>query len=421
MKIAFYINNDTYSDVNFLEVLKGNPGVGGSEYLSVAVPAALSSKGNVDVVLFSNKPCVLSSTLEHIVCGNLRNALKMIQDRKFDYFVVDYKLVMDVAFSDYPDIKFLLWAHNFIQYNILNKLEKCSNVVKIINVGREQMDLFRDMPIFNKETFVYNLCPFNKDTSKHLLSLIPNKSRAHDVVYIGSLIPAKGVHVLAKAWPDIKRAVKDAQLYIIGSGRLYNHQSVLGQRNIAEKQYEDLIFKNLGNNINVLDSVHFLGVLGEEKNNVMAHCKVGVPNPTGDTETFGISAVEMQYWGCRVITQKCPGYLDSIYWQDGLYSNYKKLADYVIRALKDNSYDEKIAIKFVTTHFSIEVITTAWEKLLKNISNIQIPPVNNNYHQKHLKEAIRKIFPKLIRQYMIPIEVFHNRCYKIFEFFSNNK
>ena len=74
--------------------------------------------------------------------------------------------------------------------------------------------------------------------------------------------------------------------------------------------------KHITNDNQVLPSVHFLGVLGEEKNDLLLKCRVGVPNPSGNTETFGFTAIEMQSMGCNITTMKCSGYLDTVFTKD---------------------------------------------------------------------------------------------------------
>ena len=69
----------------------------------------------------------------------------------------------------------------------------------------------------------------------------------------------------------------------------------------------------------VLPSVHFLGILKEEKLGVMGKCKVAVPNPTGVSECLPITAMEMQLAGCSIATVLHPAYLDTVFNKSYLY------------------------------------------------------------------------------------------------------
>ena len=87
---------------------------------------------------------------------------------------------------------------------------------------------FCDHRAFKKGTYIYNLCNYNLPAPK------PFSARKNHVVYIGSIVPLKGLHLLTKAWSSVLKEVPDAQLYIIGSGNLYNQNEKLGKYGIAE-------------------------------------------------------------------------------------------------------------------------------------------------------------------------------------------
>jgi hypothetical protein len=111
--------------------------------------------------------------------------------------------------------------------------------------------------------------------------------------------------------------------------------------------------------------VKFWGVLGDEKADILQHTRVGVPNPSGVTETFGYTAVEMQEYGCPIATIKCPAYVETVYPGSGiLYRNEKDLAKTVITLLnrRNNNYPE--TIEYIRSHFGFEKIANEWHQLL---------------------------------------------------------
>ena len=132
---------------------------------------------------------------------------------------------------------------------------------------------------------------------------------------------------MAKAWPKILEEVPDAELFVIGSGKLYDKKSKLGKWGLADERYESTFMKYLTRGEDLLPGVHLLGTLGGEKYAVLAQTKVGVPNPSGHTETFCISAVEMQMMGARVVSKRCAGYLDTV--RNGVL--FVKLASSVVK------------------------------------------------------------------------------------------
>ena len=56
-----------------------------------------------------------------------------------------------------------------------------------------------------------------------------------------------------------------------------------------------------------------LGVLGEQKNEILLHTKVCIPNPSGVSEIFCISAIEVQFCGSIIKTIKYGGFVDTVY------------------------------------------------------------------------------------------------------------
>jgi hypothetical protein len=171
---------------------------------------------------------------------------------------------------------------------------------------------------------------------------------------------------LAKAWKTILKAHPDAFLNEIGSGNLYDRRTPLGRYGIAESVYEQVFMPHLTDeNGHILPSVKFWGVLGDEKADILQRTRVGVPNPSGVTETFGYTAVEMQEYGCLIATIRCPAYVETVYSGAGiLYRNEKDLAKAVITLLNrpNNNYPE--TIDYIRSHFGLEKIANEWHQLL---------------------------------------------------------
>jgi phosphatidyl-myo-inositol alpha-mannosyltransferase len=94
---------------------------------------------------------------------------------------------------------------------------------------------------------------------------------AHRVVFVGRDEPRKGLDVLLEAWPNVRRAVRDAELVVAGA----NRPDQRGTR--------------------------FLGRIGEaDKQELLRSASVFVaPNLGG--ESFGITLVEAMAAGCAVV------------------------------------------------------------------------------------------------------------------------
>ena len=251
------------------------------------------------------------------------------------------------------------------------------------------MELYRDHIATCKSTYIYNVFPFK---NKEYYASKINNSDNHNVVYMGNITKEKGFHVLAKAWKKVLKEIPDAQLYVIGSGNLYNSKIKLGRYGIAEESYEKIFMRFLTDkNGLLLPSVHFLGLLKKEKYDIMGKCKVGVPNPTGKTETFCICGIEMQLMGCNITTIQHSAYYDTIYNKKYLYKYENQLASYIVKRLNapSDNYDE--LYNFITTNFGTKNIER-WENIINNIDISIVENISQyNYQFKSLKDKLFKL------------------------------
>jgi glycosyltransferase involved in cell wall biosynthesis len=111
------------------------------------------------------------------------------------------------------------------------------------------------------------------------------------VTYVGGLYPAKGVHYLTQAWPEVLSEFPDAKLNIIGSGKLYSRDFNLGTFGIAESSFEkQLLEPLLDENGDIIDEKGtvvkmykcILKVVGNEGANLWSNMELD-PEFTGDT------------------------------------------------------------------------------------------------------------------------------------------
>lgn len=410
-KIVFFLQNKTLDGADFTKICNGNPGVGGSEYMIVLIATLLSQRDNgISVRLLTEKDGLFPQVLEYEIVGDIASAIHRADcDGTFDYFIFKHNreaIEHDLLHAK-SKMEFIPWCHNFASHTQLKYYANNNSVASIVNVGREQMDLYRDNLAFKKSVYIFN-CVDIQCLKRYDIATNPFAGRPHNVTYIGSIIPAKGLHWLAEAWEEVLRQVPDAQLYIIGSGKLYSRNAVLGPFGIAEKNYEGHLMKYLSKDGEILPCVHFMGIMGEEKNKVLLNTKVGVPNPSGESETFGISAVEMQIMGAKVTTIRCAGYIDTV--KNGLlYNKKKQLATSIIKLLQSTDSDYDATIEYFDMNFSQEAVVQRWETLILNGYLPQEELTNSWFHLKWMKELMRIMKEKISCLYIIPdIERFYN-------------
>lgn len=386
-KIAFFLNNKTMKNVDYSSIKEENPGIAGSEYEFLLVSYLLEQRNNVEAYLLVN----FEGKFPHkniVQINNLEDCCKWCIKNK-SILVVDIKYVDIKIFQKYKTLSYIIWAHNNIKYSQLSLFAKLPYIKKIVNCGREEMELYRDHIATCKSTYIYNVFPFK---NKEYYASKINNSDNHNVVYMGNITKEKGFHVLAKAWKKVLKEIPDAQLYVIGSGNLYNSKIKLGRYGIAEESYEKIFMRFLTDkNGLLLPSVHFLGLLKKEKYDIMGKCKVGVPNPTGKTETFCICGIEMQLMGCNITTIQHSAYYDTIYNKKYLYKYENQLASYIVKRLNapSDNYDE--LYNFITTNFGTKNIER-WENIINNIDISIVENISQyNYQFKSLKDKLFKL------------------------------
>lgn len=357
-------------DVNASMPENGNPGIGGSEYLFALLGRYLQKTTDAFEIYFFNFGN--SKLPEGVISVIIEDNMDMLDQAAA--LGVDV-LIHQVSKPDHwyrklesTNIKAIPWAHIFLPYEELKTIRSCTNVKRVVFVGKEEYDTYIDDDIITKSTYIYNMINTSR-TAKERCVVQPS------VTYIGSLVPAKGFHLLAKIWPSVLARVPDAQLNVIGTGKVYDRNAVLGKYGIAQESYENEFMPYLTDeNSDILPSVHFLGLLGEEKEDILCQTAVGVVNPTALTETFCISAVEMQLCGVPVVSKKKWGLLDTI--KDGktgfLYTSEKEFVDRVVQLLLDKELNAQFGCQgqaFVKNTFEAGILIHQWIDLLKDVYN----------------------------------------------------
>lgn len=365
-KIGIEIPDEKFSCVKLDQPELGNPGVGGSEYLFTLLARQLARQG-VDVIVYHYSENFLPQNLtEYIVEDNL----SMIKKAEIDEIDL---LIHQVGKTDRwykalekTKISAVAWAHIYLDYDELQILRTNKNVKRVVFVSKEEYDSYVDDDIIEKSTYIYNMIPTQGFVPKRIID-------KPIVTYVGSLVPAKGFHKLAQIWPEVLKYVPDAELYVVGNGKVYDRNAKLGKYGISQSDYENSFMRYLTNDKDeILPSVHFLGIVGEEKGEIFQKTSVGIVNPTALTETFCMSAVEMEYSYIPVVTRKKWGLLDTVQNKKTgyLFQNKKQFLKNVVKLLNNrelNNFMGENAHTFVLNEFSVDIIIPKWLMLIEDI------------------------------------------------------
>lgn len=366
IKIAFYMNNKGIVSRNLQNIENGNPGIGGSHYMQLLLAHSLVQQHqDVEVTMYmTNCQCLPDGIVGKQVEG-IEAALHQIKKDRCQVFILSNWIDVLGTGTEVLElieryrIKTIIWAHIFMNYEQYAYMSTCKYIRMFVCLGKQQLEMMRGLRLYNKSTYI-NYC----------VPPIHTVRQTHDkkiVVYVGALYPYKGFHILARHWKYIKKNVEDAQLWVVGSAKLYGDHVQLGKYGIAEPAYEKIFAHSLlGKGMKIDTSVRFFGDLGGcEKENIVSQATVGIFNPSGRTETFGLSGVEFEAMGIPVVSIYRNSSLDIIRHNETglLYKDEKDFPEYIIRLLNDSDYNQRLgrqAHDFVMKEFKKEKMIEEW-------------------------------------------------------------
>ena len=163
MKVAFYLENAEISDVDLRYPEKGNPGIGGSEYLTVMIANELSKRYGklIDVSILAADICRLPASCRARHAATFQEAAEQAARDCIDILIFGSASGGALAerissLESHPTLKGIAWVHSFLSANEWDLLERSRSIAAVVNVGREQLDFYRDHPLFYKSTVIYN-------------------------------------------------------------------------------------------------------------------------------------------------------------------------------------------------------------------------------------------------------------------------
>jgi glycosyltransferase involved in cell wall biosynthesis len=417
MKIAFYLENSNMEGVDLRYPEKGNPGIGGSEYMTIMVANELRKRYSdfMEVTILAADVGRLPAACRVSSAASFSEAVEKAARDSIDILIFkpygDFLPERILSLESHPAVKGIAWAHNLLNANEWDVLARSKSIAAVINVGREQLDFYRDHQLFYKSTVIYNcLVPSAFDYK------LDSGTRSSRVVYMGSLIEAKGFHILAQVWRNIVAEVPEAELHVIGSGRLYGRDNTLGRWGVADPSFEEKFMPYLlDEKGSLLPSVKFHGIVGSEKKEILASAAVGVVNPSGESESFCISAVEFQAQGVPVVSAREWGLLDTVrHGRTGLLCrNRDELIANIVKLLKDVRVRHKLGetgYAFARSRFEVCRVLPEWYRLLAAVKNgrrVRTMAMKSNvfYRNKLVKEIVRRLKRGVpMFRYLGPIE-----------------
>ncbi len=399
MKIGLYLDNRNKPETDLSQPEFGNPGIGGTQFNFVTLPyyfQKLLPHYGVEFIVYANYTHKLPEKLNGSEVSDVFEAARQCKKDNCNIFICrpipDRQNEMLQLINELQ-LNTIAWIHNN-HYLSLRDFSRAQYIKRFVCVAHEQLDEIRHHPIFYKSTYIYN----GFDTSNYK----PREKIAKDkaVVYIGSLIPAKGFHVLASIWPDILKEEPDTQLWVIGSGNLYSDKNKMGEWGIADEEYEKTLKQYLSDESgNPHPSVKFLGLLGKEKIEYLQKAMAGVANPTGFTEQCPGSAIEIQASGTPLVSIAKNGLLDTVLHNKTGYleKNTEKIKEKILYLLRNPKKADSLGqcgISFIEKKFNYERICQQWytlfDEVIKDKPNRLKPMKPNIFYNGKIKKEIKR-------------------------------
>ncbi len=399
MKIGFFADNSQLPSADFRHPEKGSPGVGASLYIQAAVPYFIREycPEKAEVVIFAPYIEKLPKNIKAVQAATLKEAAQCAKDEGVDYFVFrarqsDSEGILD--FIDSISLPSIGVGQLTPAPETVRKMSQTKFFKALVCVGREQYDSLIDSPIKPKLAYI--------DNALHLESCqadieFPEEKDQNLVVYMGALVPVKGFHVLARAWPKILERVPDAKLSVIGSVKIYGENLSVGPLGVASEQYEreGIIPYLCDEQGQLYPSVTFHGQMGQEKFEVMQRAVVGVVNPTGNSETCCVSAVEMSGCKAAVVSGAYYALLDTVlHKKTGLLGrNVEDLTDNICACLANPDMAKKLGsagYQRAREQYDFSAVVPRWVELFEALNEGRLPKAygrlrNIRYHYKALR------------------------------------
>ena len=372
IKVGFYLDNDRMANIDCSKIDNGNPGLGGTQYMFWYISSKIVlNYQDLHVTLFANHVELMPPFLNCISITSDEDVIIKSKENNIDILVIRGPYISDLFYKRIQEtkIKVITWCHNYERYPQINQISKCPNILRNICVGKEQLDRLVDHPLYKKSEFIYNTIQFDLYDNEDKSGFID-----YSICFLGSIIPEKGFHALAKVWPEIERRVPEAQLYVIGSGDFYNKKKEMGPYGIAYKEYEESFIRYLiREDKTIKPNVHFMGAMGgTTKIDYLKKMYLAVPKSTLTRETFNICAIEFEACGVPVVAGKAYSLVEVVSDQETgmLFSNDSQFVDYIVELLKNKEKRNELSCncaEFVKRKFSEEAVLDKWHRTIIDV------------------------------------------------------
>jgi len=380
-----------------------NPGVGGTELTVIRLALKLSTiSPNWEIILVNNSivdivdsPSNLKQTcfdtpqdfFQYLTPGSPSVIVATVSVLKnVPIFLLQQSSQCLIAWSHHPFDRDLKSMATLVKFRAI----VCSGVYQYYS------NLVSDFRLLHIQDMFILPTPINNNEKK------PLDENQVNIVYLGALIPAKGFLEVAKTWEKLKEKFPKIRIHVIGSSATYGNESE-SKLVPTDLDYATKILKFIPEEDIYDGNVIFYGNLGVEKFNIIEKCDLAILNPTGQSESFPASPLEIMALGVPVIASDDYGMSDCMrYFPELKINGFQDIPNKVEYLVQDPLRYQELQQRSVAVAqwFSSQnaQIIIRWLRLLDDVfenENLQLPPVAPFYGSRLKLWFRRDIRPKL--------------------------
>ena len=373
MQVAFYFDNSRLGNWRWADFLSGAVPMSGTDGQFLHLLARMARRAGVTVAGYfkGGLPALSPDYFEPV--NGVSDAPGRARATGAEIFLLNNfneprEMASAIRACQAAGLPMIVWDQNGPYPELVDMLAQAEIVRRVVCVSKSQADGFRHHRLFRKVAVIYNALLSWENAAQTEPS-----DRCENICFLGATVAEKGLHHVARAWPEIKSARPDATLTIIGSNRLYDRHCAVGPLGLAQRDFEEkFIGPFLGHDSENARhrGVVIKGLMAPAAiRRLLREQQVVIVNPSvsrgGSFETFCVSAIEAQAEGCAVIGGRRLGLRETVI--DGvtgsLIRHESRLAPALIELLREPEKARAMgrqAAAWVKNHFSVDQADSQW-------------------------------------------------------------
>ncbi len=140
LSVGFHIDELNNDSLNLTQILNGNPGIGGTEYITIKVAKLLANFG-LDVVVYSPRKMILPTGIKFKKIKSIEESIALSQSNNriliLRLYVSKHAEIIRIV-SKYKSLKVLFWLHLSPTQKIITELSELNQVKGFICVENNQ-------------------------------------------------------------------------------------------------------------------------------------------------------------------------------------------------------------------------------------------------------------------------------------------